>query len=562
MTVIAFTNFAGANSDISAPLLPQNFAVEATNVFTDQGALSTWKGLKSVAAGWNTKTGTLTSLFLMDNSRWLAWGGAKVDAALMQKQSNLDWELVFTGTDKPRYTNKTLAISGGGTVYPNVSYPLGIAAPTSALTAAVIAKASPANSVRVQWQVGGTVGDATGNRIARSYVYTYVNDAGREGPPSPASNLVYTNDDENVRLSGLPAVPRADINKIRVYVAASGGTYNYLKDIALPATTNDITNNTFGSAIATTLYSPPPDTLIGLVSMANGMLAGYSGNNVYFSEPYQSHAWPEDYIKPMDYPVKGLAAIGNMLFISTEGNPVIATGNHPAYMTFNKLGAKQASASVRSMVNMGDGAMYASNDGIVLMANGNAVMISDGIISERVYQLMAPSSIHAYFYRDKYIGFYDSGSTGTLTAETGEIIPAKGAFILDPKRKTVTYTDVTCDVAFSDKVSGKLYLVKNEASVNNLYEWNEGTTNLTQAWRCKPTETAPATFACAKVWAERYPFIFQLYADNELVHTEYVESIDPFRLPSGYRARKVAPRITGNTIVNGIFLATSMSELR
>ena len=190
------------------------------------------------------------------------------------------------------------------------------------------------------------------------------------------------------------------------------------------------------------------------------------------------------------------------------------------------------------------------------------MMASDGIISERVYQQMNPSSIHAYFYRNKYVGFYDSGLTGSITADTGGIIPAKGGFILDPMRKTVTYTDVYCQVAFSDKESGKLYLaVKQTNNSNKLYEWNEGSTNLTQAWKTKPVQTEPINFSVARVWAKRYPITFQLYGDDALVHTQTVTSQEPFRLPSGYRSRKWAARITGDSYINGIFLATSVQEL-
>lgn len=561
---IAFTNFVGMNPDISDKLLPENFAVEATNCFTDQGALSTWKGLKQVgiSPAWNTRSGTINSLFLLNNTRWLAWSNpTQVHVAPIQREANTDWEVAFTGTDKPRYTDKNLAVSGGGTAYPEVSYPLGIPAPTFALVASSSAKASPANSLRASWQIAGTVSDAVGNRIARSYVFTYVNDRGREGPPSPVSNIVYTNDDEQVVLTAALSVPQADINKARIYVSGTGGTFNFLKEITLPQTSVTITDNSFGSAIQSTLYDPPPDGLVGLVAMANGILAGYVGNNLYFSEPYQSHAWPADYIRVMDFPITGLAAIGNMLFVSTEGNPVIVVGNSPAYMTDNKLGAIQSNVSSRSMVTMGDGAMYASRDGIVKLTNGAAVMVSDGIISERVYQLINPASIHAYFYRDKYVAFYDSGLSGTIATDTGEFFPAKGGFILDPERKTVTFTDVTCDAAFSDKVTGKLYLVKNDAGTNKLYEWNEGATNLTQAWRSKPIPTPPTNFGAARVWADRYPVTFQLYADGVLRHTETVDSEDPFRLPGGFRARKWAVRLSGDSYVNGVFLANSLEEL-
>lgn len=565
---IAFTQFLGANSDVSDELLQPNYAVEATNVLTDQGALSTWKGLNSVGISpvWNSKTGANKKLFLMNNNLWLAWP-VVTDAALLQMANNSDWQVAFTdlldasSTAGPKYTSLSLAVAGGGTTYPTSFHPLGIIAPTAKLVATVIAKPAPANSVIINWEVSGTVTDAISNRIARTYVYTYVNEAGRQGPPSASSDIAYSNDDETITLSGFIAAPQVDITKIRIYVASSGGTFNFLKESAASTANLSITDNTVGTAITSTTYSPPPNNLQGITAMANGMLAGYVNNNLYFSEPYQSHAWPEDYIKSVDYPIKGLSAIGNMLYISTDSYPLISVGNSPAFMSFTKLGAIQANVSSRSMVNMGVGVMYASRDGIVLLAAGQAVMVSDGIISELAFQAMVPSSIHAYFYRDKYIGFYDSGLTGTIVLDSGETLPAKGGFILDTKRKTVSYTDVYCDAAFSDKLGGKLYLSILSADTNKLYEWNEGTPNLTQAWKTKPVQTEPINFSVARVWAKRYPLTFQLYGDDAVTHTQTVTSQEPFRLPSGYRSRKWAVRITGDTYVNGIFLATSVQEL-
>lgn len=564
MAKLAFTDFVGMNPDVAEKLLPSSFAVEATNVFTDQGVLNVYKASKPVTGTWNSKVGILSSLYLL-GTRWLAWS-ENVSVARMQLENNADLQAAFTGLDQPRYTSFPLSASGG-TNYPEVSYPLGIPAPTHAITASKSLKDSPANSVKVFWKTAGVVGDPVGDRIARRYVWTLVNSFGREGPPSPPSNIVYTNDDEIVSLTFTSQSLPVDISvdgKARVYVSATGGTFNFLKEFPISGlfdTAKQITDNTFGSALETELYSPPPTNLKGLVALANGFLAGYVGNSVHFSEPYQSHAWPEDYIKAMDYPVKGLAAIGNMLFVSTEGYPVVLVGNHPEFMTENKLGSIQANLSDRSIVDMGNGAMYASRDGIVLLTGGEATMISDGIISERVYQALAPSSIHAYFYRDKYVGFYNSGSSDKIQTETGEYIPGQGAFILDPKRRTVTFTDQTCNVAFSDKGTGKLFINKLESGVNNLYEFNEGSTNLPMVWRTRPTETPPMTFTVCRVDAKRYPLTFTLYTDDQLRHTQTVNNNRPFRLPSGYKARVFSAKIEGDSIVQGVFLATTVNEL-
>jgi hypothetical protein len=562
MTKIVFGTFMGASSSISPELLPQGYATEATNVFTDSGSLNVWRELNEVGGPWNGKTGTLTSLFLMDNSRWLAWTGAQVNVALVQKQSNLDWEVIFTGTDKPRYTNRLLAVSGGGHDYPEVSYPIGIPVPTAALIATVSPKAISANSAKVSYMIAGTVGDAKGDRVARTYIYTFVNDAGREGAPSTESNTAYSNNDEQVTLTRIPAVPQADIHKIRVYVAASGGTFNYLKEITIPTGSNVITDNKFGAAITTTLYTPPPNGMIGITAMANGMLAGYKGNDLYFSEQYQSHAWPEDYITPMDYPIKGIVAHGNMLYISTEGYPVIATGNSPSYMSFTKLGEAQACISTRSMVGATSGALYAAADGIVLIGAGSATMITEEVMSKRVFRSLNPSSIHGYYYRGKYVGFYDSGTHTTLTSETGESYPGKGAFILEHGRKVVTFTDEWCDIAYSDTVSGRLYMVRNISSINHLYTFDEGSGNLPFAWTTQPIVTPETHFAVGKIRAKRYPLTFQLYADNVLKYTKTVTSSAAFRLPGGYRAVKWAVRLSGDSIVDSITLAESMLELR
>jgi hypothetical protein len=562
MTKIVFETFLGANSRVSPELLPNGYATEATNVFTDSGNLDVWHTPLDQGPNFNSKTTTLSSLFLMNNALLLAWAGARVDVALMQKASNLDWEIFFTGTDKPRYTNRLLAVSGGGHSYPEVSFPVGIPVPTWLLIATVGSKVTPANSVRVTYTVAGTAIEDKGNRIARTYVYTFVNDSGREGAPSEPSNTVYSNDDEQITLTHIPPVPQADIHKIRVYVAASGGTYNYLKEIALPATSNVITDNEFGDALETTLYSPPKDNMIGVTAMANGILAGYSGNDLCFSEPYQSHAWPEDYITAMDYPIKGLASYGNMLYISTEGYPLIATGNSPAYMSFTKLGAMQSCLSTASMVGTGGGAMYAARDGIVLIGSGEATLISEGLISKRLFNLLNPSSIHAYFYRGKYVGFYNTGGTGTITMPTGEAFPAKGAFVLDPERKVVTFLDIWYECGYVDNVSGRFYLVKKVSNVNRLYIFDAGTDNLDFIWKTKPILTPKTHFSVGKVRAERYPFTFQLYADNVLKHTQTVTSERAFRLPSGYMATEWAVRLSGDSTINSITLAESMSELK
>jgi hypothetical protein len=206
--------------------------------------------------------------------------------------------------------------------------------------------------------------------------------------------------------------------------------------------------------------------------------------------------------------------------------------------------------------------MYASVDGIVMMVGGQAKIVTENVISERFWRKLNPSSIHAYFFRDKYFGFYDSGTAGVLTMETGEKIPGKGGFIFDRVRNSLVFTDVTCDAAYSDRITGTLYLVKNVAGVNTLYQWDGSATNISMLWTTKTIITAECCPSAARVDAKRYPVTVKVYGDGKLTGTYSVANSSVFRLNAGYRARQWAVEISGDSIVQGVFMATSVEELK
>ena len=577
--ILAFTQFVGMNSDVSAEQLPSSFAVEATDTYTEQGELKSWKQPLTVSGTWNNKTGRLNTLYYLNNEIFLAWREF-VDVVPVQKKSNLDSEILFTGTDKPRFTNRSLARQGGGNSYPTVSYGLGVPTPKTAPNASRYEPTTIDGGLVMSRVIPGTVGDNVGDRIARTFVYTFISKTGREGAPSPASEIVYANDSEEIILTGFEAPPNADVNGIKLYMASGGETFNYLSAHSLPLSSLTLTKFSIGSAISTTLYSAPPDGMIGVVTLANGITAGFMGNNVYLSEPYQTHAYPEDYILVMPYSIIGLAAKGNYLYIMTEGGVHFALVTNPSTATTQLMGGVQPPLNRRSIVDMGaTGIMYSSIDGVVLLNQGQSLMISDGIISEEMFRSLQPVGMHAYFYRDKYICFYDAnqnvydgvynnvyvGDNGVLEAIqliTGERFPSKGAFVLDAKRKTVSFLNLTATTGYSDRANGMLYLVQNNGNSNTLVKFNEGSSSMTGVWRCRPTITAPVSFSTARVFSRSYPVTFELYADGNLKHTQTVTDNKPFRLPNNYRARSWSPRITGANGAVQIFVAQSLAELQ
>jgi hypothetical protein len=149
-----------------------------------------------------------------------------------------------------------------------------------------------------------------------------------------------------------------------------------------------------------------------------------------------------------------------------------------------------------------------------------------------------------------------------IITETGEKFPGKGGFIYDPARAALTFTDITCDCAYSDKISGTLYIVKNVSLINKLYKWDSNTTNINMKWLTKTIVTSNCNMAAARIDAKRYPTTVKFYGDKKLIFTKEVYDGKIFKLPSGYKARQWQVEISGAGLVQGVFMATSVKELR
>lgn len=58
-----------------------------------------------------------------------------------------------------------------------------------------------------------------------------------------------------------------------------------------------------GPVLETENFLMPPDEMIGLCLMANGIAAGFAGNQVMFSEAFLSYAWPESYKQSTEHDI-------------------------------------------------------------------------------------------------------------------------------------------------------------------------------------------------------------------------------------------------------------------
>ncbi len=385
----------------------------------------------------------------------------------------------------------------------------------------------------------------------RVYAYTFVNKESGfefESAPSAASASVDVRDEQTVSLSGFAAVPSGGyiVTHKRIYRAVSG-VYLFVAEItaADASFTDDVKPDDLGEELPSLTWSDPPQTLAGLTNLPNGLMAGFSGRDVYFCDPYHPHAWPENYIQTLDFPIVGLGRMDTTLAVLTKGTPYLIQGTHPSAMAVVKSDLEQACVSKRSIVSLMGGVVYAAPDGLMLLSPGGSRIVTEQLFDFNQWQtFFNPESIHAYQQDNQYIAFYNNGTTS-------------GGFVFDVRSGQFILHDIYAEGAYHDLRKDKLFLVFSDKTIK---PWGYGSSK-TYTWKSKKfTMPQIMGFSCAQLEAEAYPMTMKIYSDGVQIHSQTVQSRDPFRLPSKV-GRDWEVQIEGGFEVFSMAVANSMSEL-
>lgn len=545
MAVIRYAGFAGENRAINPVLLPDTVGVASRNQKPGRGDLRSWKQATTVA----TVTAGRQTIYRMgrdvnsDSQYWLSWTSA-VNVVRGFDAADTTEQTFYTGDGIPKFTNNILALASAP--YPTAYRPMGIPAPAAAPT------------------VSGTNSGATSPVVeSYYYVYTYVNSLGWESAPSPVSTMVTRDNLGSTAISGFSSVPSGnyDITTIRIYRtqgSATGTDFYFLREITVSTTSTTDNNQTLGELLTTTLWFPAPGiptggatsitepTLSNLTVMWNGMMSGISGNSVRICEPYTPYAWPANYeIIPPDSKPVGLGVFGQTMLVLTTGRPLLLQGSTPDGMDQQPLEMYQGCVAARSVVSMGSGVAWASEDGLCWYGAGGARILTSGIMLREDWQALVPSSVIGKMYEGMYLGSYDDGS-------------GRKGFIIDPNGSGIYFLDTGYEAMYFDSLKDQLYVLTGA----NIGKWDTGSA-MTYRSRSKPfRQGSPINYAAAVVNANAYPVTFRLYADGVLKHTQTVADRNPFRLPSGYRAFEYQIELEGTNPVQDAAIATSVEELK
>lgn len=405
----------------------------------------------------------------------------------------------------------------------------------------------------------------------RRYVVTYVSTLSgkdQEGLPSSPSDIIEAGPTESVDLTNIPVPPNDDhfITAKRIYRTAVGTDDNaeFLFVAELTPSQTTYTDNTktkdLDEVLPSATWAPPPTDLKGLIELPGGGTAGFRGNELFFSEPYQPHAYPDEYRLSTHEPITAIAAFGNSILVTTQGRPYVVTGVTPGQMSMDKLEVLQPCVSKRGLVDMGYGAIYPSPDGLILVSGGTADLITRKLFTVDEWKALNPASLVAGRYDDRYVAFYDNGTE-------------QGGFILDPHdpQATLTWLDFHTTGIWSDIENGDLYLIVDDGSEHIAAFDGDTALQKTYVWRSR-REVSPRqlNLAVAQVHAAAYPVTFRLYANDDpndpttlnLIHTQTVTDAAPFRLPGDYLADQWEVELQGTKRVQAVYLAQSVAELK
>lgn len=549
MAGINVTGFIGALPGKDPQLLPETAAVYARNNRVESGALDPVFVPRLLKAA-DPATKFVYRIpngrpAVIDEAYWIEFKDRDTDVVrtpvVNDNFKRYYWASPSTGF---KYATEAVLITNG----PDSGLTAGVARPTTAPTLDVIA---------------GTGADHTNDdvlKLTRSYVVTFVSAFGEEGAPGPAAEATGYGD-QDWRLRDIPQpVTQAgysDVTIIRIYrtvTAQSGSTvFNRVVDLAVGTTTyidrlSDVAVS--GALQLDAVNADMPPSMDGITLMPNGVLVGFKGNNLYFSDNFKPHAWPAAYTLTVQHPIVGLAVFGNTCVVATVGNPCAVVGASGAVMTLTQSDTSMPCVSRQSIVVAPEGVYFATTTGLVLYGASGPTIVSNDIFGGQEWEASySPQTMDAVMYRGQYTTTFErEGGRPAFTVTSGSV---------------VEFDETVTGLVGLDVYSNRPWLLKG----STIYEWLPSYgSRATVEWRSKEFVLLNrVTFGCAQVYFDQTPggvVVLRVYAEGVLWHTQIVTSQEPFRLPAGAKYDRWSFTIAANTRVHRVTIAETITDLK
>lgn len=416
---------------------------------------------------------------------------------------------------------------------------------------------------------------------ARSYVYTYVNEWGEEGAPSPASNILSVADGTTVSVTGIAFPPDGyGIKYANLYRSATGfrdvdgkqqkplTDYFYVGTIEFPSTS--FTDNTrmsgLSMALTTHKYRMPPSGLRNICRLEGvARLAGTVRNKVYLSENFQPHNWPVKFELTLESTIIHMKALDQKLYVTTDTNPYlidVSNCDDTKCTPVTDLGVHIPDISCghsSSAIITPHGLVYSSPLGVTLIdPTGKWHVLTSKWFSERDWAQVQPDTAR--------FGYYE-GFLFIITDSVSFVMDINGDPYGDRQGgELTTISDKPIDMKESS--TGKLFIMQNgvvsvwdTGAQYRPFIWVSreltGNTPNSNKYRNAP-DAEGSTWSPSSVKIRTTDTEFTLQTPvNEKAYVRKVVGERPFRLPRVGRHLWFKARLSGTAPVELVDLGTA-----
>jgi hypothetical protein len=584
------TGFLGMLPRTAESLLPDMVATVAQNVNLTSGEIRPLMKPMEIVASNDLQNLTAYRAYNGTTEKWRRWT-LDVDVARGPYPPDVEQRYYWTGDGCPRYATFTN--------FGTTDWALGLPKPT--------AKPSVTHT--------GGVGSA----VTRVYRYTYYQPStGEEFGASPVSEP-YTGKVDGTwtisNFSGTPANDRAaNYNTTGLYQrlyrsAGTNASYQLVAERAVSTAnwTDTLSDaDIMGDELISEDWEPPHVDLKGLICLPNGSTAGFFENELWFSEPYQPHAYPPRYRYQTESQIVGIAAFGTTVVAATETRPYTFDGVTPDAVTPDAKSKIWPCKSKRSVSSAGDGVVYSTDSGLAYVGQGGSNIFTQPfytveewrelgpstmmvrVIDNRVYILHAPSG-----GTTKQILRLDMGEQAALTTLTGDY----NALYADPLNsylylvgKTVdqwdAYYGTRYDWVWKSKEielpeptnfgAAKIEFVQtmSETEIQSAYAIRNAAVAANEvviaaginvgAFGQAEVNGDPINGATSLLPVPELPeyLTYTLYSKGRPVFSKALSSSDAFRLPAGFKTDAISHQLSGNVHVKSIKVAETMTGLK
>lgn len=572
MVAVKLQSFGGMIPVIDDRLLPDMNAADATNVWLYDGSLQGIRTPRNIHtlvdpdARYAYRIPKTDDTRQFENSYWLEFTTTDTSVVKSPVRDSTDPAYYFAnGAAAPGYTTMSRIVATD----PNLI--LGIPAPST------FPGVTPAGGVSTTVET-------------RAYVYTWVSEYGEEGPPSSPTLATGKIDDTwaiTVTAPGGGDTTDRALDLVRIYRTVTNdqgvATYFFVTEFANSTTSY---NDTAGSddialneQLKSTDWTAPPDDLEGLAVMANGVIAGWRENEIWFCEPYRPHAWPVRYQVSTEFPIVAMVAIGQTLVVGTQGVPYFVTGTVPDTMTLQRIPASESCVSRGSMVASPQGVFYASQNGLILASSGGVQNLTRNIISKDKWgELLNLKQLRAAILNEAYMVYcgvqeqaFEPTAFETTAFQQADDDGTRAGALIEGQNSRVGFTRLEADATvfnvMQDNWTGEAFLLRDGVvqivdltyDVLGEYSWLSKVFQLDyprNLGACKVTWDIPEGVTSPTA-------LMSIYADGVLKQTKMLPANDQvFRLKGGFRANNYQFKIEGTLNIKGIQLASTIEELR